>query len=237
MEPNYDALREELLARRDQLRPLTQQPRIVGDYHEALIRELVSRFIDDRLLVKQGLVFDRKGRKSRECDIINYEKGRKPLFEVGGLAIVNEEDVRFVMQIKSKLTSKTLKDAIDNLREAKKLNNQIMCWIVGFETNLLLRTLYLKAWRSKVIQFLQVFHSDRKKEAKSLLEDQMKFFVTSLRRCREFGMYSYTNDLVIHQEDRGYRLALGSDRQEIEILSLLSQIYSKGFSNFERGKP
>jgi len=230
MEGYYEGLKKELLSKREQLRSLTRQPKIQGDYYEALVRDFVSRFIDDPLSVKHGLIYDHKGQKSRECDVIIYEKGKKPLFESGDLVIINEEDVRFVIQVKSRLISSTLKDAIENLREVKKLNNQIMCWIVGFETKLLLKTMYLKAWRSGVVQYLQVFCSDRKNEDMSLLSNQMMFFIEAVIRCRDFQKYGYTNDFVIHQKDR-FRIALSHGNKEEEIAKKLSRIYSLGFQN------
>jgi hypothetical protein len=233
MEDFYEGLKKELLSKREQLRSLTRQPKIQGDYHEALVRDFVGRFIDDSLSVKHGLIYDRKGQRSRECDVIIYEKGKKPLFESGDLVIVNEEDVRFVIQVKSKLTSRTLKDAIENLREVKKLNNQIMCWIVGFDTKLLLKTLYLTAWRSGVVQYLQIFCSDRKNEDKTLLSNQMMLFVEAVRRCRSFQKYGYTNDFVIHQKDR-FRIALSYRSKEEKITQKLSRLYSLGFENYWR---
>lgn len=58
-----------------------------------------------------------------------YEQGKKPVFEFGeDLVIVNAKDVRFVIQVKTTLTSSTLKNAIKNLKEVKELNKNIRCW-------------------------------------------------------------------------------------------------------------
>ncbi len=228
MEQNYVELKRELLAKREQLRALTHNPRILRDYHEELVRAFISRFIDERLSVKHGLIYDDKEQRSRECDVIIYEKGRKPRLESGNLVIVNEEDVRFVLQVKSKLTSKTLKTAINNLKQVKKLNKQIMCWIVGFDTKMLFKTLYLEAWRSGAVQFLHVFNSETRKENKLLLDSQMRFFVNAIRRCGNYPKYGYTKDLVIHQEgNRRFALNQGEDEQNVK--NILSEIYSTGF--------
>jgi hypothetical protein len=228
MEENYGELKKELFAKREQLRALTLNPKILGDYHEELIRDFVSRFIDDRLSVKHGLIYDDNGQRSRECDVIIYEKGRKPLLESGNLVIVNEVDVRFVLQVKSKLTSRTLKSAINNLKQVKKLNDQIMCWIVGFETKMLFKTLYLEAWRSGAVQFLHVFNSEMKKEDKLLGDNQMRFFVNAISQCGNYPKYGYTNDLVIYQEG-SRRLALTQGEDEQNVKNILSEIYSIGF--------
>ena len=221
----YQELKNELLAKREQLRALTLQSKIQGDYHEALIRDLISRFIDEKLAVKHGLIYNDKKQRSNECDVIVYEKGKKPLFESGDLVIVNQEFVKFVFQVKSTLTSDTLKKAIDNLQEVKKLNKNIMCWIVGFETKLLFRTLYLNARRSGTVQFLQAFHSEKKRESKSLLNSQTKMFVDLIRQCGDYPKYGHVNDFVIYKEGQGKpSLLLTEDEQKNK--AILSEIYS-----------
>ena len=76
MEDFYEEVKKELLSKREQLRSLTRQSKIQGDYFEALVRDFVGRFIDDPLSVKHGLIYDHKGQRSRECDVIIYEKGK-----------------------------------------------------------------------------------------------------------------------------------------------------------------
>lgn len=224
-----NGLKNELLARREQLRGLTNQSKIQGDYHESLIREFILRFIDKRLSVKHGLIINDKNERSGECDVIIYENEKKPLFESGETVIVNEEDVRFVIQVKSKLTSTTLKLAINNLQKVKKLNHQIMCWIVGFETKLLFKTLYLNARRSGVVNFLHAFHSDMEREDKSLLDIQMESFVNFIRQCGDYSQYCYTGDLMLYKKGKfDPALVLTEDDQKNK--TVLSEIYSKGLS-------
>ena len=147
------------------------------------------------------------------------------MFESGDLVIVNQEFVKFVFQVKSTLTSDTLKKAIDNLQEVKKLNKNIMCWIVGFETKLLFRTLYLNARRSGAVQFLHVFHSEIKSESKSLLDSQMKSFVNFIRQCGDYTTYGYVEDFVIYNEGNGKpSLLLDEDGQKNK--RILAEIYS-----------
>ena len=140
---------------------------------------------------------------------------------------------KFVIQVKTTLTSKTLMEAIENLKEVKRLNNQIMCWIVGFETKLLLKTLYLNAWRSKSVQFLHVFKSkDRITEKEWLLDKQMELFLLAIRQCGDYSQYGYTNDFRIYK-NRDSLIGLRSDANETEVKSTLLDIYSNDYSNFE----
>jgi hypothetical protein len=174
----YESEKQILLANIDKLKFFTSQTKIKGEYLEALVRDLVRKYIDDKFKVKYGILVDDKGNRSEECDIIVYEQGKKPVFEFReDLVIVNAKDVRFVIQVKSTLTSSTLKNAIKNLKKVKELNKYIRCWIVGFKTKTLLKTLYLNSWRSKSVQYLHAFESNLPTENKLLLNKQMEFFI------------------------------------------------------------
>jgi len=226
MQDYYCNLKKELFAKWGQLRTLTRQSKIQGDFSEALIREFLVRFIADKFAVKHGILYDDKGKSSKECDIIIYEKDNKPWFEFGDLVIAKPEDVRFVIQIKSRITSSTLKSAIDTLKAVKKLDKHIWCWIVGYETTLLFRTLYLHAWRSRSVQFLHAFQSDRKTENEPLLNRQMEYFVKAVRGCGHYSERFWLRSLDLHvcHTDTDY-IGLQSDSDEKKIKSIISSIY------------
>jgi hypothetical protein len=236
MQAHYDKVKEELLAKREQLRTLTRQSKIQGDLSEALIREFIARHIDDRFAVKYGVLFDGKGKSSGECDVIIYEKKDKPYFEFGDLVIASSDAVRFVVQIKSSLTSSTLKDAIDSLKVVKKLNKNIWCWIVAYRTTLLFKTLYLNAWRSKSVQFLHAFLSNKKTENKTLLNAQMEQFVNTIRSCRNHSQYSWSDSLQVCQTDTD-RIVLPSDSDATRIKSIISSIYRSSGNLQQYRKP
>lgn len=224
MQDYYNKLKEELFAKREQLRTLTRQSKIQGDLSEALIREFLVKFIDEKFAVKYGVLSDDKGNSSGECDVIIYQKKDKPWFEFVDLVIARSEDVRFVIQIKSSITSSTLKDAIASLNAVKKLNKNIWCWIVGYKTTLLFKTLYLNAWRSRCVQFLHAFMSDKKTEDKALLNAQMEQFVKTIRHCGNHSQYSWSDSLQVGQRDTD-QIVLPSDSDERKIKSIISSIY------------
>ena len=230
MEDNYKQIKNELIAKRKQLVALgfrSLPPKIQGDYNEALIRDLIIKKIDtDKYEVKQGIIHDDKGNRSKECDIIIYRKGRKPLFETENLVVVNENDVAFVIEVKNTINSTRLAEAISNLKEVKKLNNQIMCWIVAFKTEMLITTLYRKAWESNCVQFLHVFQSEMKKKNEVLLKNQMKFFIRAVRRCGTYSRYGYVKDFVIDIKGNEI-IALTEDKEKSE--KYLSEIQSADF--------
>jgi len=228
-EKHFEEEKKELLAKREKVKALTNQPKIIGDYCEELIRDFVSKRIDDKYSVKHGLIYDQKGQRSKECDAIIFEKG-KFLVEYGDLVIVDQDFVKFVMQVKSTLNSDSLQKAILNLESVKRLNKHIMGWIVGFETKIHFKTLYRNASKSRSVQFLHAFDSKMERESKSLLSSQMKLFRNTISQCGDYSKYGWTDDLVIYKEGKGRpALILGKDQQKNDII--LSEIYTKGLWN------
>jgi len=234
----YDGLKEGLLAQRKEIRALTRHTKIQGDYSEAIIRDFVQKTISSRLKVGYGLVYSEKGH-SRECDVIVYKENKKPFFKStnSDLVVIDTNDVEFVMQVKSKLTSSSLKRAISNLETVKNLEPRILCWVVGFETDVYLKTLYLNAWKSKVVHFLiALTRSDDKED--ELMKYQMKFFRDLLRlytkqKDESTMPPSYVlvrNGLIIYgDEKRKTPIALLHNLPEQKIKKVLSDIDSKGF--------
>ena len=68
MEDNYKEIKNELIAKRKQLIELgfsSLPPKIQGDYSEDLLRDLICKHIDSKYEVKQGLIYDNKGKRSK----------------------------------------------------------------------------------------------------------------------------------------------------------------------------
>ncbi len=228
----YVGYKDEILARRQQVLSITAQSKIKGDYSESLLRELFSRHIPNKYKIAHGLIFDEKHSKiSRECDIIVYDQSVKPFFSApsNDLVIVSPDAVKIVVQVKSNLTSKTLGDAICNLRSVKALDNRTMGWVIGFSSSLLLKTLYLNAWKSKeTIQFLNALETRTKTENPELLESQIVFIIELMRFLfRDQGCAQIRN-FTIHVGDNG-SARLETDWDERRVRGILSDIYSLGF--------
>jgi hypothetical protein len=65
----------------------------------------------------------------------------------------------------------------------------------------------------------------------SLLDSQMEFFLNLLEKYKS-GTHSYTDHLQIClKEDK--RLVLETGQSEEEVKRILSDVYSKGFRNFQ----
>ena len=234
----YRYLKDELLAKSGALRSLTQQSKVKGDYTEALVRDFIRRIIPQKFRVGHGIVYNPKTEQSsKECDVIVYDISEAaPLFESQDLVIVDSNQVRIVMQVKSTIDSNTMKEAITNIEAAKTLSSNIIGWIFGFETTVMLRTLYLEAWKSHVVQFLQVLQSKCKKESSELLSNQMKFFIDMIRHYTSPFCARGMNYFIIYDDPKGQvpGVHLHQGMTEEAAKERISHIYREGFWNYFR---
>lgn len=231
----YGNLRNELLARNGALKSLTRQTKVKGDYTEALVRDLIRRLVPQNYKVGHGIVYNsRTGQNSRECDVIVYDvSDAAPLFESQDLVIVDAEHVRIVMQVKNTLDSSAMKEAITNIEAVKRVKQGITGWVFGFQTTVMLRTLYLQAWKSRVIQFIQVLESKCKTENRELLSSQMRFFVEMVRHYTHRFSPAGFQYLVIYEDPRGQGgVHFHPEKTEEDVKEQIARIYSLGFWNY-----
>lgn len=140
--------------------------------------------------------------------------------------------------MKSNLNS--LNDPIANIESVKKMNERIMGGIIGFTTHTYFRTLYYNAWRSGVIQFLNVFtwynpnHPARKTHPvnEELLSIQAMSLINFLRYYSEGGTFTHTDNFVIFIEKRNESIRLDRKHTDQEVKNILSDIYSIGFRRY-----
>ncbi|MFZ1217968.1 MAG: DUF6602 domain-containing protein [Chthoniobacterales bacterium] len=103
---------------------LLAHPGEVGTAREQVVRDFLSSQLPKRFEVSTGFAFDCTGAISDQLDVIIYEAGICPRFEVpGGKFLFPCEGILAVGQVKSSLTSRQkAKDAFDNLASAKRLD-------------------------------------------------------------------------------------------------------------------
>jgi hypothetical protein len=233
----YECLRNELLAKSGALKSLTQQSKVKGDYTEALVRDFIRRFVPQKYKVGHGIVYNRRTQQSsRECDVIVYDISEAaPLFESQDLVIVDSRQVKIVMQVKSTINSNAMKEAIANLEAIKRVSSNVIGWIFGFETTVMLRTLYLKAWKSHVVQFLQVLQS-KCNENKELLDNQMRFFVDMIRHYTLPFSPSGMDYFIIYDDPTGNVPGTHfiKNMAEETVKEQISHIYRDGFWSYFR---
>ena len=96
-----------------------------GVYREGIIKNFLSPFLPTRLAIGSGFIITSKNRISTQCDIIVYDKEHTPLIENSEQRFFPVECVVGVIEVKSKLTKSTLKEALIKLTAIKDLRNDI----------------------------------------------------------------------------------------------------------------
>lgn len=93
-----------------------------GRYRESCCKDFLQYFIPRRLDIEEGFIINAQDEVSTECDIVIYDKNNTPLIQSKELQkFYPVETVAAVGEIKSTLTKKQLKDALEKLSRVKAL--------------------------------------------------------------------------------------------------------------------
>jgi len=193
MEQYYRKVQDKVMVQRDVINALLKDPRIIGDYYEAIVRDAVREAVSASFAVGRGVVLAGDGCASRECDIIIYntvEYG--PLFSSGDIVVVSPESVRCVIQVKGTVNQDNLGDAIQSLISVDRLRSGIWKFIVGFKTNVEYQSLVESCAQSKSVNGVFVFSSSYKQENEDI-SLQMQKLVGVLKSITSPKIYQ-TND-------------------------------------------
>ncbi|MCL2140650.1 MAG: hypothetical protein FWH42_03085 [Dehalococcoidia bacterium] len=193
MQQYYRKVQDKVMVQRDVINALLKDPRIIGDYYEAIVRDAVREAVPASFAIGRGVVLDGDGSASKECDIIiynNVEYG--PLFKSADIVVVSPEAVRCVIQVKGTVNQENLGEAIHSLAMIDQLRQGIWKFIVGFKTNVEYQTLVEVCAQSKCINGIYVFSSSYKQE-KEDISLQMQKFMGVLKSITAPQMYQ-TND-------------------------------------------
>ena len=193
MEQYYRKVQERVMVQRDVINSLLKDPRIIGDYYEAIVRDAVREAVSASFAVGRGVVLASDGRASKECDIIVYnavEYG--PLFSSGDIVVVSPESVRCVIQVKGTVGMDNMGDATQSLAAVDHLRSGIWKFIVGFKTNVEYQKLVDLCAQSRSVNGIFLFSSAYKQEREDI-SLQMQKLVGILKSITAPGVYQ-TND-------------------------------------------
>lgn len=119
----YDLIQKEILIKREQLRFLINQPTLLGEYYEGIVREILARFISSKYSIATGIIICGV-RRSKQIDIIIFDSLESyPYFFVQNMVIIDPKPVKAIIEVKSEITTNTLKAAVQSLREAIDVYN------------------------------------------------------------------------------------------------------------------
>jgi hypothetical protein len=126
-----------------------------GDEVARLVRQFLNDRLPKRFTAGSGFVIDREDAVSKQTDVVIYDALNCPVYRASEeAAIIPNENVAAVVEVKSMLDKEKLFEAAENIEAAKRLRKTIvpdaapvliqsrtLGLIVGFETPLTLDTL------------------------------------------------------------------------------------------------
>jgi len=181
MQQYYRKIKDKVLVQRDIIKSLIQDQRVIGDYYEAIIRDVIRENVSEAFAVGRGVVLSEIGKTSRECDIIVYNAAEYgTLFKSGEIVVVSPEAVRCVIEVKGTLTNRQLSQAVNNLSSVNELRSGIWKLIVGFNTNILYQNLINECVQSKTVNGIFILNSTCQQEREDI-SLQMQQFIGLLK--------------------------------------------------------
>ncbi len=127
----HKALREHilgitsLLSAYHQASKSVKNPSILGDLRERFLREFLSLYLPSSFDIVSGEVIDSTGSSSGQQDVIVYRRDVPRLRIVDGPSRFFIEGVKSTLEVKSKLTSRKFKDALDSVYTVKRLTPRL----------------------------------------------------------------------------------------------------------------
>ena len=98
-----------------------------GEAREFVLKELLRQYLPAKLGIEKGIIISSAENESpsKQIDIIIYDKLNTPtLYNAENLRIFPIEGVYAVIEVKSNLNSKTLNEAIENIRSVKRMTKK-----------------------------------------------------------------------------------------------------------------
>lgn len=106
-----------------------------GKGQENVLKRILQRYIPQRFGIDSGFIYDWTGKRSKQLDVIIFDKTHSPVFEVlDGVRYYPCETVVAAGEVKSKITSKEdMREALAKIKSAKLLDrsnggkSQLIC--------------------------------------------------------------------------------------------------------------
>lgn len=120
----FDLLAERLTIEFDYQAKILGHPGEIGTGRENVLKSILAKYIPKRYTIDSGFVIDALNGKSEQMDIVIYEAGYTPVFEiVAGKRFFPCETVVAVGQVRTKIGSRReMRTCLNNIRSVKKLD-------------------------------------------------------------------------------------------------------------------
>lgn len=104
----------------------------VGTCREGALRRFIAAYLPQRLACGTGFIVNERHELSRQCDLLVYDQhALAPLFIEDDFVVVRADSVRLVVEVKSSVDAGVIREAINNIRAAKRLHPGIRGGIFG----------------------------------------------------------------------------------------------------------
>ncbi len=122
IEQYYQGISQQLHAEVNFINTLFHHQGIKGEGNEAVLRELLTKFIPKRYGVGTGVVIDKSGQQSRQCDIVIYDTFQYPsLLSLASVHLFPVDIVYATIEVKTTLTKGQADEALINIASVREL--------------------------------------------------------------------------------------------------------------------
>lgn len=123
LEQYYRGITQQLRSEVDFINSLFYHQGVKGAGNEGVLRELLTRFIPKKYGVGTGVVIDRHGNQSRQCDIVIYDNFLYPsLLSMATVHLFPVDIVYATIEVKTTLNANSAKEALINIASVKSLD-------------------------------------------------------------------------------------------------------------------
>lgn len=123
IEQYYRGIVQQLQAEVSSINNLFGHQGVKGEGNESVLRDLLTRFIPKKYSVGTGIVIDRTGKQSRQCDIVIYDTHQYPsLLSLSSTHLFPVDIVYATIEVKTTLDTDESQKALTNVASVKALS-------------------------------------------------------------------------------------------------------------------
>lgn len=118
----YQGITQQLRSEVDSINTLFHHQGMKGEGNETALRDLITQFIPKRYGIGTGIVIDRFGNQSRQCDIVIYDTFQYPsLLSFTSVHLFPVDIVYATIEVKTTLDSGSAQEALNNIASVRNL--------------------------------------------------------------------------------------------------------------------
>ena len=136
----------------------------LGILRERFAREFLRLFLPTTHEIQMGEIIDSNGNRTRQQDIVIYRRDMPKLRIIEEPAILFAEGAKATIEVKSKLTWGSFKDALENTCTVKQLQTKITKFAVGEKAGYIFKYIfaYGSSREAKIIEYYNKFAKMKK---------------------------------------------------------------------------